>query len=104
MMCADVVQASWRDPDGREQHADGLLEDISALGACLQFEMAVPVGVTLHVACPKQEFVGEVRYCHYREIGYFVGLQFEAQSQWSRKVYKPRHLLGLQQLVTNKPR
>jgi hypothetical protein len=104
MMCADVVQASWTDQGGRAQQADALLEDISPSGACLQFEMAVPLGVTMRVACPKHEFVGEVRYCVYREIGYFVGVQFEPQSHWSKKAYKPRHLLDLQQLINPKRR
>jgi hypothetical protein len=40
-----------------------------------------------------------VRYCVYREIGYFAGVEFEPQSKWSRKTYKPQHLLDLQQLV-----
>jgi hypothetical protein len=99
MMCADVVQASWTGPDYEVQQADALLEDISPSGACLQFETAIPLGVTMRVVCPKQEFVGEVRYCVYREVGYFVGLEFESHSHWSRKAYKPRHLLDLHQLV-----
>jgi len=99
MMCADVVQASWTDKDGQKQSADALLENISPSGACLQFEVAVPEGVSLHIVCPKQEFVGEVRYCVYQEIGYFVGVKFEPQSHWSRRAFKPRHLLDLQELV-----
>jgi hypothetical protein len=101
MMCADVVQASWTDKDGQMQRADALLENISPSGACLQFEMAVPIGVSLHFVCPKREFVGEVRYCRYQEIGYFVGVKFEPQSHWSKKTYKPRHLLDLREVVEN---
>jgi hypothetical protein len=101
MMCADVVEASWTDPDGQLQQANALLENISSSGACLQFEVAVPVGVTLRFACPKQEFVGEVRYCSYQEIGYFVGVQLAPQSHWSRKSFRPRHLLDLQELADN---
>jgi hypothetical protein len=99
MMCADVVEASWTDQDGQLRRADALLENISPSGACLQFEIAVPLGVSLRLSCTKQEFIGVVRYCTYHEIGYFVGVEFEAQSQWSRKTYKPRHLLDLQELV-----
>lgn len=99
MMCADVVEASWTDQDGQEQRANALLENISPSGACLQFEMAVPLGVSLRMVCPNREFVGEVRYCTYQEIGYFVGVQFEPQSHWSRRSYKPRHLLDLHELV-----
>ena len=99
MLCADVVEACWTDKDGGTQRANALLEDISPSGACLQFEAAVPLGVTLRWGCPKQEFVGEVRYCVYREIGYFVGVEFEPQSKWSKKAYKPQHLLDLQRLM-----
>ena len=101
MMCADVVQASWTDSDGQIQRSDALLENISHSGACLQFEVAIPVGVSLHFACTHQEFSGEVRYCSYQEIGYFVGVAFEPQSHWSRRNYKPRHLLDLQELMEN---
>jgi hypothetical protein len=101
MMCADVVQASWTDKDGQIQRADALLENISQSGACLQFEMAVPLGVSLRFACDQHEFAGEVRYCTYNEIGYFVGVELAPQSHWSRRSFKPRHLLDLQELVEN---
>jgi hypothetical protein len=99
MLCADMVAVSWMDKAGRKRAATALLEDISACGACLQFESSVPLGVMLHWSCPNQEFAGEVRYCVYREIGYFVGVEFDPQSRWSKKGYKPQHLLDLQKLV-----
>jgi hypothetical protein len=40
-----------------------------------------------------------VRYCVYREIGYFVGIELEASSKWSRKQFEPQHLLDLEELV-----
>jgi hypothetical protein len=106
MLCADVVEAFWTDSSGEQQRANALLEDISTSGACLQLEVAVPLGVTLTWGAPKQEFTGEVRYCVYREIGYFVGVQFSPGSKWSRKTYKPQHLLDLQRLAAGakKPR
>jgi ribulose bisphosphate carboxylase small subunit len=99
MLCADVVEACWTAKEGQTERANALLEDISPSGACLQFETAVPPGVTLRWRCAAQEFSGQVRYCVYREIGYFVGVEFEPQSRWSKKAYKPMHLLDLQQLV-----
>jgi hypothetical protein len=101
MLCADVVEACWADETGEIQRANALLEDISASGACLQLETAVPLGVTIRWGSPKQEFTGEVRYCVYREIGYFVGVEFDSQSKWSKKTYKPQHLLDLQRLMTD---
>ena len=99
MMCADVVEATWTDSDGKPQQAKALLENISPSGACLQFETPVPFGARLEITCPKHSFVGIVRYCTYQEIGYFVGVQFEPQSHWSRRSFKPRHLLDLQELT-----
>ena len=99
MLCADMVEVSWKDHSGRKRRAVGLLEDISASGACLQLETAVPLGAEILLACPKHEFVGYVQYCVYREIGYFVGLEFNASSKWSKKAYKPQHLLDLHQLL-----
>jgi hypothetical protein len=99
MLCADVVEACWTEKSGQTQRAQALLEDISASGACLQFEMAIPLGVTLRWGGAKSEFFGEVRYCVYRETGFFVGVEFEPQSKWSKTRYKPLHLLDLQQLV-----
>jgi len=99
MMCADLVEASWTDEDGQVHRADALLENISPSGACLEFEIAVPLGAQIRFTCEKHEFSGEVRYCKYAEIGYFVGVQLEPQSHWSRRKFKPRHLLDLQDLV-----
>jgi PilZ domain len=100
MLCADMVKVSWKDALGKRRRAVGLLEDISPSGACLQLETAVPKGAEIRWASPKQEFSGHVRYCVYREIGYFVGVEFEAGSHWSKRTYKPQHLLDLQQLVS----
>ena len=98
LLCADMVQVSWRD-QGRSRRATAILEDISASGACLQLETAVPCGVEIGWDCPNQKFVGRVRYCTYREIGYFVGVEFEGGTRWSKQVYEPRHFLDLELLM-----
>jgi hypothetical protein len=100
MLCADMVELSWKDVSGKDWRAMALLEDISASGACLQLETAVPLAVDVCWQSPKREFSGRVRYCVYREIGYFVGVEFEQHSRWSRKEFKPQHLLDLKRLVT----
>jgi hypothetical protein len=77
----------------------GLLEDISPSGACLQLETPLPLGVEIRWQCPTQIFRGRVQYCVYREIGYFVGVAFNFGSRWSKKAYRPLHLLDLQKLL-----
>jgi len=99
-MCADMVEVRWSDrTTGRSRHATALLEDISASGACLQLEIAVPVGIEMRWECPNHQFVGRVRYCTYREIGYFAGVEFEPGAKWSKRAYKPRHMLDLKRLL-----
>jgi hypothetical protein len=99
MLCADMVEVCWKDQAGRAQKATGLLEDISAFGACLQMETDVPLEAEIHWESPQQAFAGRVRYCVYREIGYFVGMEFGPESRWSKKTYQPQHLLDLQRLM-----
>jgi hypothetical protein len=99
MMCADMVEVCWNDRSGKLHRATGLLEDISTSGACLQLETAVPLGVEMRWMSPRKEFQGCVRYCVYREIGYFVGVEFEPKSRWSKKTFTPQHLLDPQTLV-----
>ncbi len=95
-----MVQVSWTEGSGRKRQTTGLLEDISPSGACLQLETAVPLGVEIQWRSPKREFTGIVRYCVYREIGYFVGVEFDAGSKWSKQAYKPQHLLDLKKLLS----
>lgn len=102
MLCADMVELRWSDRAGKDWKAMALLEDISASGACLQLEAAVPLGVKVHWNSPRQAFSGTVRYCVYREIGYFVGVEFQPSSRWSKNAFRPKHLLDLKQLMQQK--
>ena len=99
MLCADIVEVSWKDLNGKKCQTTALLEDIATSGACLQFEGPMPLGVEIQWAFPKHEFKGRICYCVYREIGYFVGVAFDASSAWSKKDYKPQHLLDLGKLM-----
>lgn len=99
MLCADMVDVCWKERSGKKRQATGILEDISPSGACLQLETSVPLGVQIGWSSPKQEFTGRVRYCVYREIGYFVGVEFNPTSKWSKQAYKPQHLLDLKKLI-----
>jgi hypothetical protein len=105
MMCADMVEVHWEDERKQPQRALALLEDISPSGACLQLENALPLGTEVHWDFPKQSFAGHVRYCDYREIGFFVGVEFSDACRWSKKAFKPLHLLDLERLLpgTKKP-
>lgn len=94
-----MVEVCWKDKTGKVQRATALLEDICPSGACLQLEIPVPLGSEFQWESSRQPFNGYVRYCVYREIGYFVGIEFVSTSKWSKRTYKPQHLLDLQTLL-----
>ena len=99
MLCADMVDVQWKDKTGRIRRGVANLEDISLSGACLQFDQPIPLQTDLRISYPKGELTGKVRYCVYREIGYFLGVEFEAGCKWSQRHFKPQHLLDPRRLV-----
>ena len=99
MLCADLVEAQWRSSNGRKHRVVANLEDISLSGACLQLDEPIPVYSVVRISYPTGSFEGTVRYCVYREIGYFVGLQFEPGYKWSLGDFEPRHLLDPRSLM-----
>jgi hypothetical protein len=103
MLCADLVDVRWRDKGGQSKRLIANLEDISLSGACLQVDNAIPMGSLVRITYPKGEFSGVVRYCHFREIGYFVGIQFEPGCKWSSKDFRPLHLLDPRKLSKKVP-
>ena len=99
MLCADMVDVQWKDKAGRIRKGVANLEDISLSGACLQFDQPIPLQTDLRISYPKGELTGKVRYCVYREIGYFLGVEFEPGCKWSQRHFKPQHLLDPRRLV-----
>ena len=104
MLCADMVEVCWKERSGRKYKSTALLEDISRSGMCLQFEIPVSIDTRVEVHCPGEKLAGTVRYCVYREIGYFVGIELEQSSRWSRRQFEPQHLLDLEELVMRSAR
>jgi hypothetical protein len=99
MLCSELVEVFWVDPQGRRRKAVANLEDISAGGLCLQMDGPLRLDTVVRIRHPKGEFRGVVRYCLYREIGYFLGVQFLPGSVWSPDEYQPQYLLDLRTLV-----
>jgi hypothetical protein len=48
---------------------------------------------------PNGELLGIVKYCVFRDIGYFLGVEFEPGSRWSQRHFRPQHLLDPRRLV-----
>jgi len=99
MLCADLVDVRWKGSDGRTCRGVANLEDISLSGACLQVERPVPAGTAFRISYPNGELTGRVKYCVFRDIGYFLGIEFEPGSRWSERHYKPQHMLDPRKLV-----
>ncbi len=99
MLCADLVDVIWKDPTGRTRRGVANLEDISLSGACLQVERPVPLGTPSRMSYPNGELMGTVKYCVFREIGYFLGIEFEPGTRWSQRHFRPQHLLDPRRLV-----
>ena len=103
-MCSALVTLHWQ--SGRERRkATVLLENISAFGACLQTEFGLPSGARVRLACGRQSFSGVVRYCLLTVGGWFIGVEFDADSRWSKAKYLPEHLLDPRKVrASDKPR
>lgn len=99
MLCADLVDFHWKDANGRKRRGVANLEDISVSGACLQVDRPIPLGTPVHVSYPNGELSGIVKYCVFREIGYFLGVEFDSGTRWSQTDFRPRHLLDPRSLV-----
>jgi len=93
LMCAHLVGLRPSTPGGSRSGMTAILEDISSSGACLQVEEPVAAGAAMTLAIGRHTFAGTVRYCVFRETGYFVGLQFDTGIRWSREKVVPEHLV-----------
>jgi hypothetical protein len=101
MLCADLVDIRWRDQAGRLRRGVANLEDISISGACLQMDRPVGLGTVFQISYPNGELTGKVKYCVFREIGYFLGIEFDSGSRWTEREFKPQHLLDPRRLVNH---
>ena len=99
LLCAELVEVIWEDDVGRKRRRVANLEDISLSGICLQVEKALPPGTAIRMSYGDGELVGTVRYCVFRDIGYFLGIQLEDGCRWSTRHFKPQHLLDPRELV-----
>jgi hypothetical protein len=99
MLCADLVEVEWREQGGLWRRDVANLEDISGSGACLQFAAPILLGTQVKIYCPTGLLCGDVRYCVFREEGYFIGVQFDGGSQWSLRNFRPRHMLDPRTLI-----
>jgi hypothetical protein len=108
-LCAELVTVDWvaagAEPEGEVSDAprivEAVLEDISALGACVQVEDRIPLGAAISISAHhggdsgSARFSGYVSYCEYRDFGYFVGIRLSDETPWSTGAFEPEHLTSL---------
>ena len=103
-MCADMVEVQWKEDSGQMCTSTALLEDLSPSGACLQMDSPLALDKSLVIGYRKGRLQGSVCYCFFEDIGYWVGVQFTARTKWSRKNFRPKHLLDPRKLLTKTAR
>lgn len=95
-MCAELARVNWVIGQQRFETTEAVLEDISALGGCVQLEEPIPVGAAVMLTFRGERFNGRVRYCVAGEFGHFIGIKFASDTPWSQDLALPGHLTNLE--------
>jgi hypothetical protein len=99
LLCAELVELIWDAESGQQRRSIANLEDISLSGACVQIEREIRPGTPVVIKYGDGSLRGTVRHCHFREVGYLLGIELNPESRWSSQHYKPQHLLDPRELV-----
>ena len=99
LLCAELIQVIWEDQSVVQRRRVANLDDISASGACIQLEQPIPDGTAITLQCGEGALAGIARHCCYRDGSYFVGIEFDEGSEWSRKDFHPKHLFDPRRVV-----
>jgi hypothetical protein len=102
LWCSDLVQIWWRENSKWKRKGIGVLEDISHSGACVQMEAPLTQGCPVRIKHPEWKVEGEVRYCIYREEGYFVGVLLGEGSKWDMERFRPKHMIDPSRVAPKK--
>lgn len=92
-LCAELLQIQWTDDEGAEHSEFVTLEDISRTGLCVATDVPISPGTKLVIKYPKGKYQGRVRYCRSDPLGYQIGVEFEPGYSWSRRQFRPSHML-----------
>lgn len=92
-LCADLVRVQWNPEPGSPRSEWAILEDISASGACLEIEEPIPPNSIVSLQFATDQCQARVKYCKPDKTKYLLGVQFEEGYRWSRRKFKPEHLI-----------
>ena len=92
-LCAELVEVQWQPESEPARSEWAILEDISASGACLEIERPIPPDTLVSLRFREDGCEARVKYCKFDRINYLLGVQFEGGYRWSRRKFKPEHLI-----------
>jgi hypothetical protein len=92
-LCADLVKVQWKIESLPAETEWAILEDISPSGACFEIEKPIPPGTDISLEFPTDHCKAKVVYCRFDEVKYLIGVEYVNGYRWSRRRFKPRHLL-----------
>jgi hypothetical protein len=93
-LCADLVKVEWEPESGPGRSEWAILEDISPSGACLESELPIRPDTLVSLEFPgNNRCEARIKHCKHEGSNYLLGIQFEQGYRWSRRKFKPEHLL-----------
>jgi len=98
LLCSDLIQILWVEPDGTRYREIAILENLSLVGVGLFMGVAIPEGTAVQLLVNDAKLGGQVKQCRFRENGFIVGLELDAQSRWAQQPGReiiPEHLLDV---------
>lgn len=98
LLCSDLVRLSWTEPSGCPRHEVAVLENLSLAGVALFSGVPVPEDSSIEIASDGARLNGFVRRCGFRENGYLLGVELDADSRWAQQPnsgFLPEHLLDV---------
>ena len=98
LLCSDLIQVLWAEPDGTRHREIAILENLSLAGVGLFTGVAIPEGTAVQLVVNDAQLSGQVKQCKFRENGFIVGLELDAESRWAQhpgREFVPEHLLDV---------
>jgi hypothetical protein len=92
-LCADLVKVQWNTESDLIYTQWAILEDISPSGACLEIEEPIPPDTIVSLQFETDSCQARVKYCRKDKVKYLLGVEFEQGYRWSRRRFKPQHLI-----------
>jgi len=92
-LCSELVKVEWQSQAGGFD-AVAILEEIWADGACVQTLQPMQPGARVWIVARRALFLGTLTECRVLDDGYFSRVAFDSECRWSRRSYKPEHMIN----------